>query len=224
MNTMALTLSNTCLRLGNNQLLDDFFLTIQDGTITSIMGSSGCGKSTLLAWITGNIDSTFQASGEIHLNGRLLNNLAARKRRIGILFQDDLLFPHMNVRQNLLFALPPGLSRSDRNDRIEQALNSVELIQLEKHKPYQLSSGQRVRIALMRMLLSQPEVILLDEPFSKLDSELKQRIRQMVFSHIQRVQVPALMVTHDIEDAEAARGIIIRFPKARSVTVISRKL
>lgn len=211
---MALVLSNINLRLCDTCLLDDFSLTIQPGEIKSIMGPSGCGKSTLLSWIAGSLDTDFSVNGLIQLDGRHLNEIAPHKRQIGILFQDDLLFPHMSVRQNLMFALPAGMSRNKQTDAIEEALASVELAQYADSKPYELSGGQRVRVALMRMLLSRPKAILLDEPFSKLDSDLKQRIRQMVFSHIRRVNVPALMVTHDMQDALATQGSIISFPMA----------
>ena len=210
---MALVLSKVKIKLYGDCLLDDFSLTVKPGEIKSVMGPSGCGKSTLLSWIAGNLDKAFSASGLIQLDGRSLNEVAPHKRQIGILFQDDLLFPHMSVRENLIFALPPGLSVSEQNNSIEEALKSVELSQFFYSKPHELSGGQRVRIAIMRMLLSQPKAILLDEPFSKLDSGLKQRIRQMIFSYIKRINVPALMVTHDKQDAQAAtKDSIVSFP------------
>ena len=200
----SLTLDNVRISLSGNELLAVDF-TVNAGEVVTIMGPSGSGKSTLLAWLTGNLPSAFAASGRALLNGNDISNLAPEKRRMGILFQDDLLFPHMSVGQNLSL----GLRGSDRKSRIADALASVGLDGFEGRDPATLSGGQRSRVALMRMLLSEPKALLLDEPFGKLDAELRGQVRDLVFKHAKNQGLPVLMVTHDVADAEAAGGRII---------------
>ncbi len=200
----SLTLENVRISLSGTELLAVDF-TVNAGEVVTIMGPSGSGKSTLLAWLTGNLPSAFAASGRALLDGTDISNLPPEKRRMGILFQDDLLFPHMSVGQNLSF----GLRGSDRKSRIADALAAVGLDGFEGRDPATLSGGQRSRVALMRMLLSEPTALLLDEPFGKLDAELRGQIRDLVFKHAKNQGLPVLMVTHDVADAEAAGGRII---------------
>lgn len=184
--------------------------TIQPGEITTIMGPSGCGKSTLLAAISGNLNGDFRATGTITLSSRVLNHVPLEHRKIGILFQDDLLFPHFNIEQNLEFAIPQGTPKAERKRLIADALCRAELAGFEKRDPATLSGGQRARISLLRTLISRPQAILLDEPFSKLDQKLKDTIRQFVFSTIQKMAIPALLVTHDPGDLPGGRVIQLR--------------
>ncbi|MEL7299493.1 MAG: ATP-binding cassette domain-containing protein [Pseudomonadota bacterium] len=174
------------------------------GDVLSIMGPSGVGKSTLLAAITGTLSANFRCAGTIRLNGRILNGLPPQARRVGILFQDHLLFPHLSVGQNIGFGLPRGTR--DRKNRIADALAEIDLAGFEARDPATLSGGQRARVALMRMLLAEPEALLLDEPFSRLDADLRVRMRALVFDRARAAQLPVLMVTHDAEDAAAACG------------------
>lgn len=182
---------------------------IAPGNVLTVMGPSGVGKSTLLSYITGTLAPGFQASGDVVLNGREITQVAPHDRRVGILFQDDLLFPHLSVGANLAFGLPAGGSRTDRHNKIETALAEVDLIGFADRDPATLSGGQKARVALMRMLLSEPEALLLDEPFSRLDAALRAQVREMVFSRARARDLPVLMVTHDQQDAEAAGGPII---------------
>lgn len=200
----SLTLENVRISLGGNELLAVDF-TVNAGEVVTIMGPSGSGKSTLLAWLTGNLPSAFAASGRALLDGTDISKLAPENRRMGILFQDDLLFPHMSVGQNLSF----GLRGANRKSRIADALASVGLDGFGGRDPATLSGGQRSRVALMRMLLSEPKTLLLDEPFGKLDAELRGQVRELVFKHAKNQGLPVLMVTHDVADAEAAGGRII---------------
>ena len=128
---------------------------------------------------------------------------------MGILFQDDLLFPHLSVGANLAFGLAKGGSAADRQARIEAALDEVGLAGFADRDPATLSGGQKARVALMRMLLSEPCALLLDEPFSRLDAALRAQVREMVFQRAKARQLPVLMVTHDAEDAAAAGGEVI---------------
>ena len=180
---------------------------VAPGAVLSIMGPSGVGKSTLLAWLTGTLPAGFQATGRAELAGRDITNLAPEARRLGILFQDHLLFPHLSVGANLAFGLAAGVS--DRRDVVDQALVEIDLAGYADRDPATLSGGQRARVALMRMLLSEPEALLLDEPFSRLDAALRDQMRDLVFSRARAKQLPVIMVTHDAQDAEAAGGEVL---------------
>ncbi|SFR52104.1 putative thiamine transport system ATP-binding protein [Yoonia tamlensis] len=182
---------------------------IAPGTVLTVMGPSGVGKSTLLAFITGTLSSDFSARGTVQLDGQDITHFPAHKRRVGILFQDDLLFPHLSVGENLAFGLAPGGTKSARHEKIAQALAEVDLAGFADRDPATLSGGQKARVALMRMLLSEPCALLLDEPFSRLDAALRAQVRDLVFARAKARALPVLMVTHDAEDAAAAGGDII---------------
>ncbi|MER1611275.1 ATP-binding cassette domain-containing protein, partial [Enterobacter hormaechei] len=143
----------------------------------------------------------FFGSGSLWLNGTRRDGLPTEKRRIGILFQDDLLFPHLSVGQNLALALPAQLKgKRSRREYIENCLIDAELGEFYQRDPATLSGGQRARVSVLRSLIAEPEALLLDEPFSRLDEHLRGRFRQFVFSHIQQRGIPALLVTHDEQD------------------------
>ena len=204
-----LKLENISLKIDGNSLFSMLNLEVKAGQVTTVMGPSGCGKSSLLAYLCGALPSVFQTSGKIILYDRTLDNLPSHERKLGILFQDDLLFPHLSVGENLAFALPAKIKHQERRDQIEQALEEIELSGMYERDPASLSGGQRARVALMRTLLAQPVALLLDEPFSKLDQELRGRFRKLVFAHAEKNRLPTLLVTHDHADAQAAGGDII---------------
>ena len=184
---------------------------VAPGEILTVMGPSGSGKSTLLSFIIGTLDAGFQARGEIRLNGIDIAQLPPEERRIGLLFQDELLFPHLSVGQNLAFGLHPSVKgRAARRARIEAALKDVGLARFADRDPETLSGGQKARVALMRMLLSEPKALLLDEPFSRLDTERRDQVRKLVFEQARAKGLPVLLVTHDHADAEAAGGAVHR--------------
>ncbi|NVO25529.1 ATP-binding cassette domain-containing protein [Donghicola mangrovi] len=180
------------------------------GEVLSIMGPSGAGKSTLLAALTGTLADGFTTTGRVILNGRDITDLPTEQRRVGILFQDDLLFPHLSVGENLSFGLRAGGTRQQRKARIFEALNDIGLAGFYDRDPATLSGGQKARVALMRMLLSEPEALLLDEAFSGLDPELREQIRALVFTRARTRNLPVVMVTHDPAEAEAAGGPILK--------------
>jgi len=182
---------------------------IEGGDILTIMGPSGSGKSSLLNWMTGTLPSGLRATGEVWLHGQNISHLPAHLRHIGVLYQDALLFSHLSVAGNIAFAMPKG-SKKQRFGQITDALEQVGLAGMENRHPDSLSGGQQARVALLRTLLSQPKAILLDEPFSKLDSQLRAETQQLVFSQIRQHKLPTIMVTHDHSDAEAANGKIVR--------------
>ena len=204
----GLILANVAISKGSTPLLS-VSTHVAPGDVLSIMGPSGVGKSTLLAFITGTLAPDFTATGAIELDGADITNAPAHQRRVGILFQDDLLFPHLSVGENLAFGLRPGGSRGERQAKIADALTEVGLEGFADRDPETLSGGQKARVALMRMLLSDPCALLLDEPFSRLDTALRAQVRALVFARAKARALPVLMVTHDAEDAAAADGEII---------------
>jgi putative thiamine transport system ATP-binding protein len=157
----------------------------------------------------GALPPAFVAEGTVWLGDVDVSRLPTQQRRLGILFQDDLLFPHLSVAENLAFGLPPGLSRRERSGRIEAALAEIELSDLGTRDPQSLSGGERARVALMRTLLAEPKAILLDEPFAKLDVALRERFRTLVFDRAAARNLPVLLVSHDPADAAAAEGRVI---------------
>ncbi|TMN84127.1 MULTISPECIES: ATP-binding cassette domain-containing protein [unclassified Pseudoalteromonas] len=187
---------------------------VKGGEILTIMGPSGSGKSSLLNWLTGTLPNGFNASGEVWLNGKNINNLPAHLRHIGVLYQDALLFSHLSVSGNIAFAMPKG-NKKQRLEKIEHALEQLGLKGMANRHPDNLSGGQQARVALLRMLLSEPKAILLDEPFSKLDTQLRVDTRELVFSQIREHKLPAIMVTHDHSDAEAANGKLVTLKLAK---------
>ncbi|SEW41625.1 putative thiamine transport system ATP-binding protein [Cognatiyoonia koreensis] len=182
---------------------------IGPGDVLTVMGPSGIGKSTLLAYVTGTLPPAFVATGQVILDGRDITHEVAHKRNVGILFQDDLLFPHLSVGANLAFGLPAGGSLATRRAKVEDALAQVDLAGFADRDPATLSGGQKARVALMRMLLADPCALLLDEAFSRLDTALRAQVRTLVFDRAQDLQLPVLMVTHDAEDAAAAGGEVV---------------
>lgn len=184
--------------------------TIAPGEIVTVMGPSGSGKSTLLAAIFGALDGDFDLSGRVLLDGCDLTDLPPQERRLGVLFQDELLFPHLSVGGNLAFGLTPRLrGRSARRARIAAALADAGLEGFADRDPATLSGGQRARVALLRTLLSEPRALLLDEPFARLDADTRTAFRATVFDVARRAGLPTLLVTHDPDDAKAAGGRVL---------------
>lgn len=202
-----LELRALCLHLNGARLIGPLDLAVGPGEVATVMGPSGAGKSSLLAHMCGMLPPAFSAGGQALVDGEDILALPPEKRRIGILFQDDLLFPHLSVGENLAFGLPPAVrGRAARRNRIDRALDEADLAGFADRDPATLSGGQRARAALMRTLLSEPRLLLLDEPFGKLDAALRARFRAFVFDHARRRGLPVLLVTHDPADAESAAG------------------
>ena len=195
----------------DGQALMELEAHIGPGEVLTVMGPSGSGKSTLLAYLAGFLAPEFRARGQVLLDGHDISSLPAERRGIGLLFQDPLLFPHLSVGGNLRF----GMSRAtlDKPARVEQALDNIGLAGFGDRDPATLSGGQKARVALMRLLLSAPCAVLLDEPFSKLDTHLRHEMRQLVFERLREAGLPSLMVTHDREDAEDAGGRVIELSR-----------
>ncbi|WP_269583895.1 ATP-binding cassette domain-containing protein [Roseibium sp. Sym1] len=206
----GLVLEDVALSL-EGRLLLRIDCRIAAGSVLTIMGESGSGKSSLLDFIAGFLRPDFKASGRVLLDGKDLTGLAAQDRHIGLMFQTPLLFPHMSVQQNLMFAIPPGIrKRSLRREMAELALADAGLAGFGGRDPTTLSGGQQTRVALMRTLLADPQALLLDEPFSSLDKARRADIRAQVFEAARQKGLPVLLVTHDEDDAEAAGGEVHR--------------
>ena len=188
-------------------LIRDLSARVGPGELLVVMGESGSGKSSLLAYVCGTLAPGLRASGRVRLGGRDIETLPTAQRRVGILFQDDLLFPHLTVLENLLFALPAAAA-AERRARAEAALASAGLAGYGPRLPHTLSGGQRSRVSVLRALLAQPQALLLDEPFSRLDMALRERFRRFVFERLRDQRIPALLVTHDAHDVPAGARLI----------------
>lgn len=206
---MGLVLHSVEIRLGGRCLLA-LDRRVAPGEIFAVMGPSGAGKSSLLAYLGGFLDPAFTATGRVTLSGRDITGARPEERRIGLLFQDALLFPHMSVGGNLLFGLHPDVKGSAaRRAAAEAMLETVGLAGCYGRDPATLSGGEAARVALARTLLARPEALLLDEAFSRLDAPLRHAMRALVFGLVRERAIPAILVTHDREDAIAAGGDII---------------
>jgi len=207
----ALRLEGIAIELGGRLLFPPIDAHVAPGACLTVMGPSGCGKSSLLGFLAGTLGPPFAARGRISIGDAQLSGLPPERRRLGMLFQDDLLFPHMSVGGNLAFALPAAVKpRRVREARIADALASAGLAGCAAREPGTLSGGQRARVALLRTLLAEPRALLLDEPFSALDAALRHDFRQFVFNHARTLGLPTVLVTHDPADAQAAGGQVLQ--------------
>jgi len=186
---------------GSAPVLSQLSFSLQAGEIACLLGPSGCGKSTLLRAIAGfeNLET-----GSITLKGQTLSNvtrtLAPEKRRIGMVFQDYALFPHLSIEQNIAYGLP---KKKETAERIRQLLALIGLDELGTRYPHELSGGQQQRVALARALAPEPELILLDEPFSNLDADLRTRLSLDIRRILKKLNISAILVTHDQAEAFA---------------------
>lgn len=184
------------------------------GEVLSVMGPSGVGKSSLLLGIAGILPPRFAVSGSVLLDGEEVLALRPERRRMGLMFQDPLLYPHMSVLGNVLFAVPRAvdgtrLRRAERRGRAMRALERVAMADFSARDPLTLSGGQKSRVALARTLAAEPHALLLDEPFSALDQTLRAATRDIVFDLARQDGLPVILVSHDPQDAEAAGGPVI---------------
>jgi putative thiamine transport system ATP-binding protein len=204
---MALDIHIQSLSAGGKVLVRNLRVHCAPGQVVTLMGASGSGKSSLLAAVCGTLNHGLQFEGDVRLGGQSVLALPCAQRRIGMLFQDDLLFAHMTVRENLLFAVPHGPA-AQRHSAVQAALNELGFTGMAERSPSTLSGGQRARVSLLRTLLAQPRALLLDEPFSKLDAALRQQFREFVFAHARQYALPTLLVTHDAADIADADAVI----------------
>ncbi len=204
---MGLDVNNLEISRNGVAPLPPLSIRVNPGETLSLMGRSGIGKSTILAAIAGSLDPELSMKGEISIDGRRVESLPMEKRNIGILYQDALLFPHLSAGENLGFGV--RVRGEARAEMMTRMLARLGLEGFENRDPATLSGGEAARIALGRALLAKPGALLLDEPFSRLDQELRHDVRALVFDEIATREIPAVLVTHDISDAKAAGGEII---------------
>uniref|UniRef100_UPI003BA8C680 ATP-binding cassette domain-containing protein n=1 Tax=Stappia sp. TaxID=1870903 RepID=UPI003BA8C680 len=211
----GLTFEKVRISLGGQPLVE-LDRHVEPGQVLTVMGPSGIGKSTLLAYAAGFLAPAFSPRGRVLVDGTPVTDLPAHARHMGLLFQDPLLFPHMSVGENIAFALPADMrGRATRDAAVRDALASVDLSGFGDRDPGTLSGGQKARVALVRVLASRPQALLLDEPFSRLDAALREQVRTLVFSMARARGLPALLVTHDRDDARAAGGEVIELGTSR---------
>ena len=203
MNDKLLEINHVSHRYGDNVVVRDISFTLERGTIGCLLGPSGCGKTTLLRGIAG-----FEpvSAGEIRINGTTVSTptyaWTPERRRIGMVFQDYALFPHLTCARNIVFGLR-HLKRAERRKRVTQMLEMVGLNDVADLYPAELSGGQQQRVALARALAPSPELLLLDEPFSNLDVDLRERLCTEVRDILKRNNATAVIVTHDQHEAFA---------------------
>ena len=165
----AIHVDQVSIEADGHALFAPISFTVEPGVIVSVVGPSGSGKSSLLAYACGFLDGALRATGTVRVGDDVVTQLPPQQRRLGLLFQESLLFPHLSVGGNLAFGLAAGNTRSERETQIHDALESVGLGGFAPRDPASLSGGQKARVALLRVLLSQPCALLLDEPFGALD-------------------------------------------------------
>lgn len=197
----SLRVQDLTLQLPDGTVLcDALSFEIAPGSVLALMGPSGSGKSSILSWITGTLNPRIHAEGGVWLGDVNIGELPVERRCLGLMLQQDYLFPHMSVAQNLKFGLRGG-SRAERDELVKTSLISAGLSGMENRHPATLSGGQRARVSLLRTLLSNPNALLLDEPFSRLDVALRSTIREFTWKSASRL--PTLLVTHDVDDVPA---------------------
>lgn len=202
----ALVLAGVTKRFGSRAAVNDVTLRVPTGSLTALLGPSGCGKSTTLALVAGLIDPD---TGDIHLDGHSVLGVPAERRPTGLVFQRPLLFPHLTVEANIAFGL--RMRRHDRHDtrrRVAAILDTVHLTGLGHRRIGELSGGQEQRVALARALILRPRILLLDEPFSQLDTVLRTEMRRLVRTLHDETTMTTIFVTHDqIEAVDIADTI-----------------
>lgn len=196
---MSLTITELSVDLQKEEILKNINLEIKTGEFVSLLGASGCGKTTLLKSIAGLLDVK---SGDILIDGKSIVDMAPEKRGTVIVFQDLRLFPHMTVEQNIAFAMDlKKVSKDIKKKKIEELLEAVQLSGFEKRKMREMSGGQKQRVALARALAAEPQILLLDEPFSSLDENLRYEMARLVKKLHKQMGLTVIMVTHDKAEA-----------------------
>ena len=192
----------------------DFSLECEKGTMTCLLGPSGCGKSTVLNIISGleKNDPDYEAQLEITLDGQRIEKLAPRLRGVGMVFQSGALFNHMNVVNNVAYGLiSQGMKKKPALKLASEYLKEFGLEGFDRRMPQTLSGGERQRVALARTLITQPKLVLLDEPLSALDADLRRHLARQIREWQKKLGFTAIMVTHDVAEAETVADNIVRF-------------
>ncbi|KAB7885463.1 ABC transporter ATP-binding protein [Poseidonibacter ostreae] len=191
--------NNLSIKFNDTQILEDINFSVQNGEIVTLLGQSGCGKTTILRTIAGlqrEHDGNI-CIGEVCVSSK---EVYKQDREVGYIFQDYALFPHLDVEENISFALDK-LSRKDRNKRVDELLEQFDIIPHRKKQIHQLSGGQQQRVAIARAMANKPKILLLDEPFANLDSQLRYKTKMWLKNLIKKYNLSAILVTHDKKEA-----------------------
>ena len=180
--------------------IKDLNIKVNNGKILTIFGSSGIGKSSLINVVAGVYESNLLFTGDIILNNKKITNTLPEKRKIGLLLQDGVLFPHLSVEQNLIFGIKKSLTNKEKYLLINEHLIEANMEGFENRYPNTLSGGQKSRVACLRAILSEPDALLLDEPFSSIDPEQRNSFRLFVANQVREKKIPCILVTHDESD------------------------
>ncbi|OBW91253.1 ferric transporter ATP-binding subunit [Gallibacterium salpingitidis] len=208
-----LVLKNVTKRFGKSVVIDDLSLTIKRGTMTTLLGPSGCGKTTILRLVSGLERPT---EGQIFIDGEDVTKSSIQSRDICIVFQSYALFPHMSIADNVGYGLKMlGVSPEERKQRVEEALELVDLAGFGERYVDQISGGQQQRVALARALVLKPKVLLFDEPLSNLDANLRRSMREKIRELQQKFNITSLYVTHDQSEAFAVSDEVIVMNKGK---------
>lgn len=209
-----LTLKNISFSYRDKVIFDNYNFVMKKEEIIAIIGPSGCGKSTLLKIING-LETEY--SGDVLLNGVNVNNIPVNKRDIVLMFQDNLLFPHMTIFENIEFSLKmKKYPKHEIKKMVEEVAKDIHLQDKLNKYPKELSGGQQRRVALARAVISKPKLLLLDEPFTGLDKEIKLEIMNLVKIIREKYNTSIIFVTHDLSEAEYLEAKCIEFNKEES--------
>jgi spermidine/putrescine ABC transporter, ATP-binding protein PotA len=210
-----LTLKNISFSYKDKMIFDNYNFVMNKEEIIAIIGPSGCGKSTLLKIING-LETEY--SGDVLLNGINVNNIPVNKRDIVLMFQDNLLFPHMTIFENIEFSLKmKKYPKHEIKKMVEEVARDIHLEDKLNKYPKELSGGQQRRVALARAVISKPKLLLLDEPFTGLDKEIKLEIMNLVKIIREKYDTSIVFVTHDLSEAEYLEAKCIEFKKGESL-------
>lgn len=222
----ALKIDALTRRFGDVSAVDAVSIEVQPGELMSILGPSGCGKSTLLQLIAGHLapdSGTIQIAGQTVVGPGVL--ISPQDRKVGMVFQEYALFPHLTVAENVAFALPGRRRfggkklRDERMNQIASVLDLMEISHLADRRPSQLSGGQQQRVAIARALAQQPQLLLLDEPFCNLDASTREHVRSEIVALLRHTSLTCLFVTHDQEEALAVSDKVAVMQQGRMVQV-----
>ncbi len=193
-----LSIENINFSYGKNEVIKNFSLEVEEGSFTTLLGSSGSGKTTLLRLLMGFLEPS---DGKILIEGKSINGVLPNKRGMGFVFQDYALFPHLTVEQNLLYGLKRNGKKEENRELVLKTASSLGIDSLLRRFPAELSGGQQQRVALGRALVLKPRVLLMDEPLSSLDTNLRQKVRGELKEIQQKLKITTVYVTHDQEEA-----------------------
>ena len=203
---MGLKVSGINKSFDGKRILAEVNLDVADGEIVALTGASGSGKSTLLRIICG-LESA--DDGEVKMDERNIDDIPCENRNIGLIFQSPILYPHLNVARNLHLGIAEKKNRQEKDELVEQILKEVDLAGFQSRNVDELSGGEAQRVVLARALLTKPRALLMDEPFSALDADLRKSLAEKTRTLLARLDIPIIHVTHDVEEAQriADRGV-----------------